>query len=79
METNEIVKQLQSVFRSVFDDEQIVLTAETTADDIEDWDSLTHIQLVVAIEKAFHVKFTSREIMEWQNVGAIINSLITKQ
>lgn len=79
METNEIVKQLQSVFRSVFDDEQIVLTAETTAEDIEDWDSLTHIQLVVAIEKTFHVKFTAREIMEWQNVGTIINSIIAKQ
>lgn len=79
MEKNQILKQLEEVFRSVFDDEQIVLTPETTAEDIEDWDSLTHIQLVVAIEKSFHVKFTAREIMEWPNIAAIIDSIVAKQ
>jgi len=75
----EILRQLEIVFRSVLDNEQIILSPETTAEDIEDWDSLTHIQLVVAIEKAFHVKFTAREIMEWPNVDAIINSIVAKQ
>ena len=79
MEKNQILKQLEEVFRSVFDDEQIVLTPETTADDIEEWDSLTHIQLVVAIEKSFHVKFTAREIMEWPNIAAITDSIVAKQ
>ena len=79
MTKEEILKQLEKLFRSVLDDEQIVLTLETTADDIEDWDSLTHIQLVIAIEKAFHVKFTAREIMEWANINEIIDSIITKQ
>ena len=76
---DQILKQLEEVFRSVFDDEQIVLTPETTADDIEEWDSLTHIQLVVAIEKSFHVKFTAREIMEWPNIAAITDSIVAKQ
>ena len=79
MERNQILKQLEEVFRSVFDDEQITLSPEMTADDIEDWDSLTHIQLVVAIEKSFHVKFTAREIMEWPNIAAIIDSIAAKQ
>ena len=48
------------------------------ADDIEEWDSLSHIQLIVAIEKAFKIKFTSLEIMKWTNVGEMVNSMEEK-
>lgn len=63
------LQQITEIFIDVLDDEDIVLSAETIADDIEEWDSLAHIQLIVAIEKAFKVKFTTSEIQQWQNVG----------
>lgn len=79
MEKNEILAKVQTIFRDVLDNEEIVLTDETTANDIEEWDSLSHIQLIVAIEKAFGVKFTSLEIMKWKNVGEMLDSIVAKQ
>ena len=55
------------------------LSDETSANDIEEWDSLSHVQLVVAVEKAFKVKFTSSEIMKWQNVGQMVDTILSKQ
>ncbi len=78
MEKNEILEQLQDVFRMVLDNQDIVLAPETTSDDVEDWDSLSHIQLIVAIEKRFGVKFTSREILSWDNIGDMIDSIANK-
>lgn len=78
MERTEILAKVQEIFRDVLDNEDIVLTNETTADDIDEWDSLVHIQLVVAIEKYFSIKFTSKEILSWNNVGEIINSIERK-
>ena len=75
METTE---RLQEVFRDVFDDDEIVITNETTADDIEGWDSLTHVQLIVAVEKEFSVKFSTVEVMKLKNVGEFIE-LINKK
>lgn len=75
MEKNQILEEVQEIFREVLDNEEIVLANETTADDIEEWDSLTHIQLIVAIEKHFKIKFTSREILGWQNVGEMIDCI----
>lgn len=78
MEKNGIMAEVQEIFRDVLDNEEIVLTNETVADDIEEWDSLTHIQLIVAIEKHFKVKFTSKEILSWKNVGEMIDSIASK-
>jgi len=78
MEKKEILNQVQEIFRIVLDNDEIVLEDNTTADDIEEWDSLTHIQLVVAIEKHFKIKFTSREILSWQNVGQMIDCIAGK-
>ena len=66
---NEILEQVNSVFKDVLDNEEIIVTANTTADDIDEWDSLSHIQLVVAIEKHFKIRFTSSEINNFKNVG----------
>ena len=55
MDKNQILEEVQTIFREVLDNEEIVLANETTADDIEEWDSLTHIQLIVAIEKHFKI------------------------
>ena len=78
MEKSQILDEVQAIFREVLDNEEIVLASETTADDIEEWDSLTHIQLIVAIEKHFKIKFTSKEILSWQNVGEMIDCIATK-
>lgn len=75
MDRSEILKQVQDIFRDILDDEEIVLEDSTTADDVEGWDSLTHIQLIVAIEKQFKIKFTSKEILSWRNVGEMLDSI----
>ena len=75
MEKNEILNQVQAIFCDVLDNEDIVLSNETTANDIEEWDSLSHIQLIVAIEKNFKLKFTSLEIMKWKNVGEMVDTI----
>ena len=65
----EIYERLNSVFREFFDDEEIELDDETTADDIEDWDSLNHITLIDAVESEFGVRFTMGEVSGMKNVG----------
>ena len=78
MDKNQILEEVQEIFREVLDNEEIVLAGETTADNIDEWDSLTHIQLIVAIEKHFKIKFTSKEILSWQNVGEMIDCIAAK-
>ena len=78
MERNQILVEVQDIFRDVLDNEEIELQDATTADDVEEWDSLTHIQLIVAIEKHFKIKFTSKEILSWQNVGQMIDCIAAK-
>ncbi len=75
MERNDIMSRVQEVFRDELELDDLVLTNETTADDVEEWDSLSHVQLVVALEKAFNIKFTSREILSWDNVGDLIDCI----
>ena len=69
MTDEELYEQLNEVFRDVFDDEEITVTATTTAKDIEDWDSLEHINLINAVEQKFGVKFSIGQIVEMKNVG----------
>ena len=71
LSTEEILKQNNDLFRDVLDSEDIVLVPETTADDIEEWDSLSHIQLIVAMEKHFKIRFTTAEINSFKNVGEL--------
>jgi acyl carrier protein len=78
MEKTDILKQVQDIFRDILDDENIILSDASTAEDIEDWDSLTHIQLIKAIEKNFSIRFTSREILSWNNVGEMLDSIKSK-
>lgn len=70
-----VEERLQEVFRNVFDDEDITIFNEMTAKDIEDWDSLMHMHLILAIEKEFDIKFTTNEIMKASNVGEFIEMI----
>lgn len=78
MQNEALLEQVQEIFRDVLDDEEIVLQETSTAEDVEGWDSLTHIQLIVAIEKHFKIKFTSKEILSWKNVGELVDCLAAK-
>ena len=71
-------KRLQNVFWDVFDDDSIVLTDDLSANDIEEWDSLIHIHLIVAVEQMFGITFTSPEIVSSKNVGEFIELIETK-
>lgn len=75
--TNEaIYEKLNEVFQDVFDDDSIIVNADTTADDIEDWDSLEHINLVSAVEKEFGVKFTMAQVVGMKNVGEMVDVIL---
>lgn len=78
MERNDILKQVNEIFIDTLDMEDLVILEHTTANDVEEWDSLNHIQLVVAIEKHFKIRFTSKEIQSWNNVGEMITCIQQK-
>jgi acyl carrier protein len=75
MDSNDILKMLNDIFADILDTEHLVLTSETTAGDVEEWDSLNHIQLVVAIERKLGIRFTAREIQSWSRVGELVLSI----
>ena len=78
MERNEILKRVEEIFREELEQDSLVLTDDTTADDVDGWDSLSHVQLVAAMEEAFGIEFKSREILSWDNVGDLIDSIEKK-
>lgn len=78
MTKKDIYNKLNKVFRDIFDDEDLIVNDDTTADDIEDWDSLEHINLCVAIEKKFEMKFTMAEVNNFKNVGDMVRIILEK-
>lgn len=78
MDINEVLKKVNEIFIDVLDNDDILLNLDTTANDVEDWDSLTHIQLVVAIEKYFKLRFNASQIREWKNVGELCESILAR-
>src|SRR3954454_2908095 len=75
---DQIVSQAQVIFREVLDNPALVLTDELTAPKVEGWDSLNHVTLVMTLEEQFGVKFTTREVMGWRNVGQMLDCLQAK-
>ena len=73
MSRKEIYERLNEVFQDVFDDEDIIVSDTTTANDIETWDSLEHINLLVAVENAFGIKFNMGEVNTMKNVGEMVD------
>lgn len=72
MDDTQLRSRLTRTFHSVFGDDSLVLRDTMTADDVEQWDSLTHIDLIVAVEREFRVKFTTGEVTKLRNVGDLI-------
>ena len=73
MEKEAILKKLNEVFREVFDIDDVVVTRATVADDIEEWDSLEHINLISAVESTFKMKFKMKEVSTMKNVGEMVD------
>ena len=76
MDRNQVMEKLNEIARDVFDNESVVLTDTTTAADVEEWDSLTHLSLISDIEDAFDVTLTLGEIQGSANVGELVDALI---
>ena len=72
------IEEITPVFREVFDDDSINLTRGTTADDVEEWDSLTHMNLVIALELKFKIKFALGELQTLKNVGEMLDLINRK-
>ena len=74
-----IVQQLTPIFQDVFDNDGLIISEYTTAREVDGWDSLAHIRLVVSIEKAFGIRFTADEISNLENIGALAGLILKKQ
>lgn len=73
-----IIEKLNKIFQTVFDDNEISIRPEMTADDIDGWDSLSHVNLIVAVENLFHIKFTQRELLVFRNIGDLLKGIEAK-
>jgi len=78
MDKKEITNQLTEIFRRILNEDSLVLTGELTANDVDNWDSLTHMLLITEIENEFSVKFKLRELNKMKNVGVLIDIILTK-
>jgi acyl carrier protein len=78
MTDNEILTQLTGIFRDILDEDYILLTPETTASDVQDWDSANHINIIVSVESRFKIKFRNAEIERLKNVGDFISLIKSK-
>lgn len=78
-ETTPVMSELTELFRDLFDEEALVLTSETTADQIDGWDSQMHVMLIVAAEQRFGVKFRTAELESLRNVGQFVQLIESKR
>ncbi len=78
MEHIEIFEKLKEILIDVFDDENVTITETSSSDTIEEWDSLAHVQIVNCIQKSFGIKINAREMMDWDNVNDIIDTISKK-
>ena len=78
MNETEILEKLTTVFRQVFDDEAVVAKPEMTADDVEKWDSLSHVDMIVSVEETFGLRIPMREVVGLKNVGDLVKVIQAK-
>ena len=77
MSREEVFEKLNEVFQDVFDDDSITVTDVTTANDIEEWDSLEHISLIAAVEQEFGIKFNMGQVVSMKNVGEMADIILS--
>jgi len=78
MNKKELLQQVEVIFKDILENKDVILDETTTANDVEGWDSLTHIQLIVAIEKHFKIKFSSKENLSWKDFGEMLEGISSK-
>ncbi len=78
MNQEEILTQLNDIFRTVFDDKSIVAKREMTAEDVERWDSLSHVDMIVMVEEHFGIRIPSWQVANLKNVGDLVDIIIAK-
>ena len=78
MNEKDIYDKLSQVFQIVFDDNSIIVNSTTNSSDIDDWDSLEHINLLVAVEQKFNIKFNMSEVIDMNNVGDMVKTILNK-
>ncbi len=78
MTREEVYEQLNEVFRDVFDDDSITVNDATTSDDIEEWDSLEHINLIAAVEQEFGMRFSMGQVVSMKNVGEMVDIILSQ-
>jgi len=78
MEKNQIYSTLQEIFNTIFKEKSTSITAETSAKDIENWDSMTHLTLITEIESRFSIEFKLKELMNMNNVGDMVHIILSK-
>lgn len=78
MTREEVFNGVQDIFRDIFDEDDLIISDTTSSDEVEDWDSLNHINLVSAIEKEFKIKFALGELMTLKDVGAMVDLMLEK-
>jgi len=78
MDKSQILSKVQEIFRDVMDNETVVLTDNTSALDVEEWDSMSYLRLIFAIEKNFKIKFNTAEFTSWKNIGEMVNAITSK-
>lgn len=78
MEVEEIYQRITPVFHDLFDSDDLVLSPQLTADDIEEWDSLNHVRLVVTIEEVLNIRFSTAEIAKFETVGDLVDVILSK-
>lgn len=72
-----ILDELTPIFRSIFENDTLIVTPELTAKDVEGWDSLTHMSLIVAVEEHFKIKFKLRDVVKFRNLGDMCKTVLT--
>ena len=77
MSREDVFERVTDIFRDVFDDDELVISDSTNSEDIEDWDSLEHIQLIVGMEKEFKVKFDIKTVNSLENVGQMVDLILS--
>jgi acyl carrier protein len=77
MSNDLILEKINEIFKKVFDDERISVDSSSSAVDIDEWDSLNNIQIIIAVEKEFKIRFKSSEIRGWNNVGEMCDAILT--